>query len=286
MTRRILTLCATASIAMMATTGAAFADPSGFVSVGAGFLQRVYESPFSTDTEDGYTAEGRASGTYQFTPALGVQGDVVLGLDHLDSGMYVYDRSTNDVALHGFYRDPERFLIGTFAQLGRDTHDFGGPSSVSWDRSYFGGEAQLFVDGLTLYAQGGIQKITYVDILGPEYDGHFGSLEARYFLTPDLRIDAHAGLSTLTYDIGPGWTMTTLNLGVGAEYRLENVPVSVFAVYDCFTSTYDDSPGYSATDHRFMIGAKFGIGEDSLLDRDRNGSSLKPVKSVMFGGIS
>jgi hypothetical protein len=35
-----------------------------------------------------------------------------------------------------------------------------------------------------------------------------------------------------------------------------------------------------------MIGAKFGIGEDSLLDRDRNGSSLKPVKSVMFGGIS
>jgi hypothetical protein len=288
MTRRLLALCATASMATLANAGTAHADPSGFVSVGAGFLQKVYDSGMSTFTEDGYAAEGRASGVYQFTPVLGAQGDVVLALDHLETDFSAFDRSSIDIALHGFYRDPERFLVGTFAQFGRDTLDYGGLMSTSWDRTYLGGEAQVFVQSLTLYAQGGMQKVAPVDISGPEVDGLFGSLEARYFLTPDFRIDAHAGLSTLTYDIGPGWTATTLNLGVGAEYRLENLPVSLFAKYDCFTTTFSDAPaGYSMDDHRFMIGAKFGIGEDSLLDRDRNGSSLKPVETrSFFGGIS
>lgn len=287
MVRRLFALCTIASIATLAGVGTAFADPSGFVSIGAGVLQRVLTSGALSESVDGYGGEGRASGTYQFTPVLGVQGDVVLGLDRLDNGLFEYDRSSIDLALHGFYRDPERFLIGTFAQFGRDTLSSGGPSSVSLDRTYFGGEAQFFVDSLTLYAQGGMQTLSYADIpAAPELDGLFGSLEARYFLTPDFRIDAHAGLSTLTDGVVPTTTATTLNAGVGAEYRFENLPVSLFATYDYYHTTYDYAPDFSIDDHRVMVGVKFGIGEDSLQDRDRNGSSLKPVRSVMFGGTN
>ena len=83
-----------------------------------------------------------------------------------------------------------------------------------------------------------MQTVAYVDMPAAlRWTDLFGSLEARYFLTPDFRIDAHAGLSTLTDGVVPTTTATTLNLGVGAEYRLENLPVSLFATYDCFTTT-------------------------------------------------
>ena len=278
-TRRLLVLCATTSIATLGGAGAALADPSGFISLGAGPLHAQFDFDPATFSQSGYGARGLASGVIEVTPVLGIQGDVLLGLDHFESDFDEYDRSTMDVALHGFYRDPERFLAGTFVQLGRDTvsHSFG---DDTMDRVYFGGEAQVFVGDLTLYAQGGLQQFSFPDVPDFKQNGWFGTLEARYFLTPDLRIEAHAGLSKLSYDVGFDITATTVNLGIGAEYRLENLPVSLFASLDCFNLTYQPIGDFSMDHQRLLVGVRFGIGEDTLKDLDRNGASLKPVDSV------
>ena len=111
-------------------------------------------------------------------------------------------------------------------------------------------------------------------------NGWFGSLEARYFLTPDLRIEAHVGVSSYDLDFIETVTFTTVSAGIGAEYKLENLPVSLFASYDFYSTSYDYNGGPAPTldEHRLMVGAKFAIGEDSLLERDRNGATLKPVE--------
>ena len=79
-------------------------------------------------------------------------------------------------------------------------------------------------------------------------------------------------------------SVATVNVGVGAEYKLENLPVSLFATYDFYASDADgnvETTLLGLDQQRVMVGAKFSIGEDSLFARDRSGASLKPVESPM-----
>lgn len=262
----------------------ALADPSGFISIGAGPGSQFVSFDSDEDSEEGYAIRGAASGVYNFTPALGVQGDVSFAYTSVDDDQF--GRQEIDGALHGFYREPGNFLVGGFVQLGRDTYLFDGDDEGSTDRAYVGGEAQVYLDNLTLYAQGGMQQFTPDVDSAPTFSGWFGQLEARYFLSPDFRIEAHVGANTL--DFLGSYTVTTLNLGIGAEYKLENLPVSLFAAYDFRNSSIDDPAAPTFGEHRLLVGAKFAIGEESLLDRDRNGASLSPVNTSLplsFGGF-
>lgn len=256
----------------------ALADPSGFISasVGKGLVEFDFSGP--TQTADGITAEGLASGVYMFTPVLGVQGDVQIGTRSLVDGPNELTMSSIDGALHGFYREADKFLVGGFVQLGTDSFEYNGVEGAYADRAYVGGEAQIFLDSLTLYGQAGMQQ--FENGYGADsvnLDGWFGMLEARYFLTPDLRIEAHAGLSSLALSLAE-ITLNSAKVGIGVEYKFENLPVSLFATYDFTTSSFDMAPSITVNEHRFLVGARFALGEESLLDRDRNGASLQPVQ--------
>ncbi len=282
MNHRLLARTVSTAVIMLAATGAALADPSGYMSLSVGPDHLVSDYGFGEYSMDGYTVQGRATGFYDVTPVLGVQGDVLLTYDNIDNGSGDTERRAIDLALHGFYREADKFLIGTFVQLGRDGLYYNGNHLVDADRAYLGAEAQAYIDNLTLYAQGGLQQMSYDESNAPSFDGWFGSVEARYFLTPDFRIDAHAGLSTLSDD-NYGYEFKTSNIGFGAEYKFEDSPMSLFAKYDFINSKYDSpGPDGSLDQHRILFGATFAIEEDTLLSRDRAGPPLNPVESGLM----
>jgi hypothetical protein len=275
MKRFIVTLIASTALTGFGAT-AAYADPDivAGISVGPGTIE--YESGFSENT---FTFSGMTSIEYNFTPNLGVQGDLVFRKVHVeDDYSYEYQVSTIDGALHGFYRDPDNFLLGGFVQIGKSSDDHG-----AWEfvvaRQLAGIEGQVFLDQLTLYGQVGLQHLDF-ESWSEEQNGWFATAEARYFITEDLKVSAHVGLSQTRW-IGYDTGHNTVNFGIGAEYKITDMPISVFGAYD-FTSTTDTYFPYTIDSHRLTVGLKFNLGEDTLQARDRNGVSLKPVE---FHGV-
>lgn len=282
--RLLATLAASAALATFATS-AALADPSGYVGISGGLDNLKISYGGDSETADGSALQFLASGVYMFTPVLGVQGDIRAAFRTYEQDELEIEDTSLDGAVHGFYREEDQFLVGAFFQFGGNqlSSDM---YELDVSRKYAGAEAQVYLDNLTLYGQLGLQQsdLSQEDLSLP-MDGWFGSVEARYFLTPDLRIEAHVGASVneISYLFETA-TLTTVNVGIGAEYKLENLPVSLFATYDLHSTTadYDSLPGDSPTfdEHRLLVGVKFAIGEESLYDRDRSGASLKPVEST------
>ena len=275
--KRLGILGAAASLATLCLAVPALADPTGFVSLGVGPTSEEFDAG-STDVVDGWAIEALASGAYMFTSVLGAQGDVRFMQRTLSDSSDELTTSSFDGALHGFYRE-EGFLVGGFVQVGRDDYDFNGSDQGEADRSYLGAEAQIFVDSLTLYGQGGMQRYEAGSSPSLGLSGWFGSLEARYFLTPNFSIESRIGVSSLDFEIA-SVTSTTVSAGIGAEYKLDNMPLSLFASYDFASTSFDLGPDADIRDHRFLIGARFALGEDTLLNRDRNGASLEAVKPL------
>jgi hypothetical protein len=279
MMRLLVTLAASTAISVIATS-AALADPSGFVALSGGLDNLVVDFGGGSETADGSALQFLASGVYMFTPVLGAQGDIRAAFRTYDQGGMEADISGLDGAMHGFYREQDQFLVGAFFQFGGDQLS-GGPFDIDVSRNYAGAEGQVYLDNLTLYGQVGLQQYEWNQSgSGISMNGWFGSLEARYFLTPDLRIEAHVGVSSYDLDFIETITSTTVNAGVGAEYKLESLPISLFATYDFYSTSYDYSGSSAPTfdEHRLMVGVKVAIGEDSLLERDRSGATLKPVE--------
>lgn len=263
----------------------AMADPTGFISIGAGLSGSEIEFGGSSDSIDGYAVEALLSGAIMLTPVLGVQGDIQFTSRTLDDSGNDVTMSSFDGALHGFYREADKFLVGGFVQIGRDELSYGSSDDSNVDRAYVGGEAQVYFDNLTLYGQAGMQQFdTGSGPMSIGLSGWFVNAEARYFLTPNLRIEARAGFSTLDFDIMSA-TFDTATLGVGIEYKFDELPVSLFAKYDYATTSVDVAPSPTQNDHRFLVGARFALGEDTLLDRDRSGASLRPVQSTYGFGF-
>lgn len=276
MKTQVIALGATLLLAAPFATPA-LADPSGFISIGAGPAGLAWLEGSDEDAISGYAVRGAASGVYNFTPSLGVQGDISFAYANYEDSEL--ERQEIDGALHGFFREPDSFLVGGFVQLGRSNYFNDGDEDRSFNRAYLGGEAQVYLDNLTLYGQAGMQQISADEDFLPTLTGWFGRLEARYFLTPDLRIEAHAGFDTQSFI--SAFTATTLRVGIGAEYKLENQPISLFATYDFSTSSNDQIDDLSFNEHRVLVGAKFALGEETLLDRDRAGASLAPIRTTV-----
>lgn len=279
-------LAAGAALALGATVTAAHADADLFIVGLVGPGSYTFSEPVDQDAST-LTIQGLASGAYNFTPELGIQGDILVTSVAVDFDSYDMDKTSLDGALHLFYRDPDRFLLGGFVQLGNDSYEYDLGDNWSATRAYVGLEGQLFIDNLTLYGQIGATSISVDD---PEVDGSgwFGTIEARYFLTPDFRIAANAGF--VQYDLdyfGMDQSSTNLMVGASAEYKLPELPISLLAKVDYVKATNDQFEA-EAEQTRVMFGVKFAIGEDTLLARDRGGASLKPVEpsDVLFGGIN
>ena len=262
------------------TTAPSIAD--GFVSVAGGGAVFDYEDG-SSQTARGLSVEGMASGSYQFSTTLGFQGDAVFRSQGItfDGQTYGYTDRSFDGALHAFYRD-EAYLLGGFAQLGTDQITVDGSSlGASLDRAYAGAEGQAFLGNFTVYGQVAGERLTEGGM--SVATGFLGNAEVRYFLTPNLKIEAHVGDEHLSVD-SSSYSIDIAKAGIGAEYRLDDKPFSLFAKYDFARETASGSSG-SLTDNRLLVGVKFNFGTDTLFNRDRSGASLKPVESglTLFG---
>ena len=191
----------------------------GFVSIAVGGASLTTDFPGDPESANGVSLEGAASGEYNYTTTLGFQGDVVLrSQDYSGELIGGETMSGRDVeaAIHAFYRN-DQYLIGAFGQYGNNTYTSAYGFTESLDHFYGGVEGQVFFGNATLYGQAGAQQVRS---FGASVDGIFGTLEARYFLEPNFKIEAHIGadaLASSTSGIFDGDGITTLHAGAGAE---------------------------------------------------------------------
>lgn len=256
----------------------AFADPSGFVQAGSGVL-------VGSDSEDAletiFTPHWRGSGVIDLGSGLGLQGDIAYQSYRFDTDLpAAYNFADMTGALHLFYRDPDAYQIGGFVQVTQQSHFYSAANSYeSRTRSIVGAEGQLFLDSLTLYGQAGLM---HEDFGNGSYTqtGAFVTGQARYFLTPDFKVDLHGMAARLTGSPLPGNSdFTKAGIGIGAEFKLPESPLSTFAALDY---TRISSYYYDHDETRLSVGLKVNFGTGSLLDQDRSGASLNPVAALPF----
>jgi hypothetical protein len=261
----------------------AFADPSGFLSLALGGGHRDQLGL----TGDSPLFEGRGTIAVDIAPNWLLQADAVVHHRH-----YFYQSSSGynqqyidlQGALHVAYRSSEQFLIGGFFQQesDREAQSYDDVTYVETHyRTTFGAEGQLYLDRVTLYGQAGFVRNT-IDLGYPYPEiGTFVAGQLRYFPTDDLMVDLHGMVAKVSGDDGPSSPIHTVRFGVGLEYQVPEMPMSLFASADHLTTSWQDS---SDLDYRAVAGLRFNFGTESLFARDRNGASLDPVQQYPFFG--
>lgn len=270
--------------AVLATAAplAAAADPQTggfdvFLSGGLGYSQ------FSEDELDDMNAELRASFAYTDKSGFGFQLDNVYNRQYLGD---VFDyASTFDIAGHVYYRT-SGWQAGAFYQnrtfnyeTGIDpSYDASLDASID-DQQFYGIEAQGFFGNLTVNGQIGQHKMGF---LGGSVDGTgtFGTIQGRYFLNDNWKIDASYLHDNVDIE---GSDFKTQQFGLGTDYRLANSPVSVFARY---TRTNFDVDGSDIDEDRIMVGVKLNFGKATLRQQDRDGASLNPVPNSGLSALA
>jgi hypothetical protein len=270
-----------ATAVMLWGSGAAFANADVFVGAGIGIVSSTVDYGSNPINASALQVEGFASGAYNFTPILGAQGDLVLNLSRGEIESETKVEGTDiDAALHLFYRDSGTFLLGGLIQAGTSETLYESSYGETYNTFYAALEGQVFLDNFTLYGQLGLLNWQHDEFDDLEFAGHFATIEARYFLSPDFRIEAHLGFAA--YELSESeFGGSTINFGASAEYRLTDSPISLFAKYDFYSASLDADDA-TRTDHRFLVGAKFNFGTGTLIERDRAGASLKPVDTILF----
>lgn len=260
-----------AAILLGTLASPALADPSGFVSIGAGVVS--FDANWADDTFDGSAIEFAASGAYDFEGGLGAQGDFVFHR----YGVEVYGGDSTitdfDGAVHLFFRN-DQYLLGAFVQGGKSKYYYDDAYILEETRGYAGLEGQVFVDNLTLYGRIAGSNID-MDGEDDSWTGWLADAELRYFITDNFRIDVHAGTEVQNTDLKSG-DIDTVKVGIGGEYKLEDSPISFFGRLDYVSTQTEIDIDQTAV--RILVGAKFNFGDETLKSRDRTGASLKPVE--------
>lgn len=277
-----------------------------YVSAGAGYTffdvgDNLGLEDAGLDDFDDFQAEVRTSASYQFA-SFGVQADMVFNYQSLDlpevGGFTILDSvKTTDIAGHVFWRN-DGFLIGAFGQYGLTSADLFESVGLDVDRVYAGAEAQAYWGNFTLYAQAGYQS---ADLgfggLGAgldEVDGFFVNAEARYFVTDNWKAFLKGGYNTASLDVEAldfELDFDTFTVGGGTEYRFDNSPISVFANAEYINSETDGLTDFGLAEEgefdsvKVMAGLKLNLGTQTLIERDRSGASLDPVKDTLFNNI-
>jgi hypothetical protein len=147
--------------------------------------------------------------------------------------------------VHGFWRDANHAAGGYF---GFEPATLPGNVSGIW---HFGGEAQFYIDRLTLYGQAAYLRINANGTVEP---GWYVRLSARFFPRENLRLQAD-----LRYmDLGgllSGWTV-----GGTAEYQLRGRPISL-------VGTVRHTVGSGVPSTAVMAGFRINLGHGTLAEQ-------------------
>jgi hypothetical protein len=236
--------------------------------------------PILGNDMDGFAGDVRSSAAYQLTNGFGIQGDVVFNYQDMNvNSSGDFSTESTDVAEHIFYRN-DNMLVGVFGQIGGTEY---GSLATDIDRFYAGNEAQAFWGAFTLYGRAGWQMQDWADFDDADIDGFFISAEARYFATDNLKLSLKGGYDTLDWD--GLFDIDTIHAGGSGEYRFVGSPFSTFLSLDVSKSEVEITD-FEQSEVRVLAGIKLNLGTDTLIQRDRAGASLDPVKPLAFGYIS
>lgn len=195
-------------------------------------------------------------------------------IDGLYSRMSVdpVDVDTLMGAAHAYYRVPDAYAVGAFIQgsrFGSNILDYLVPFGADKYAVDFvgGGEAAVYTDLATFYAQLGFGQLSYMSAKG---DHLLAKLGTRLYATDNLRLDVEGSLNRFS---GYGGEANLYTVSAIGNYRFSQFPATVFGGYQ-----YDHGEvkagGTSlgeANAHTFLAGLRFHFGSDSLKDEERNG---------------
>ena len=183
-------------------------------------------------------------------------------------------RFSYQFATHASWRDPSRGLFGAFGGMGSDDSSIGF-GSFRQDYRFVGGEAQFYIDNITLYGQGGFVE-TSNDFFGLE-DGFFARGVVRYFPTSDSRIQLEGTYINMDYNFAFSGEMEAFAVKARYDFVLAGMPViGDTPIYLGYRGTFRDNcvaGGDDLDDHTIMVGTSYSFSGDRLTV-DRQGATL------------
>jgi len=182
---------------------------------------------------------------------------------------------------HLSHRDPQSFLFGGLGGVG--TASFG---DNRYDVLFAGGEAQFYLDNITLYAQGGLVDFDpQGPIIAPMDDGLFARGVVRWFPTNDSRLQLEGTYMNIDLD-GFADDVDIFSVKARYDFMMPSLPlIGAMPLFVQYRGTFRDNcnPGAQSVptpgslldvdDHTFMIGSSYSFSGD-LLTIDRQGATL------------
>lgn len=180
-----------------------------------------------------------------------------------------YSGNRAGAAAHLAYR-LEGGSIGGFVSIGTT----GASSDYYDDQSGWvaaGLEGVATMGSIRAYGQIGAAKALSGDDGDDDETDVFAQGVLAYYLDPNLRISANAGVSRWTGEINGSEEMGA-TWGLRVEKKFDDMPVSLFVGYQgwAWDGTEDDSWEWNGSSHTILVGARFAFGEgtETLQDLD------------------
>lgn len=235
------------------------------------------------DSDAVFTNGGQGLLSLPLGENLSIQSDVKYeynsdALDNTDASDVVRNRYSFQGAVHLSWRDPSSGLFGIFGGVG--STNFGGDEGhVQTNARFVGGEAQMYVDNVTLYGQAG-----YVNFSDQDFENGPGNLDegffargvVRWFMTPDSRIQLEAQYINADYRAGFFGDVDSFSVGARYDFTLAGLPIiGDTPIYVGYRGTFRDNCffGSDYDSHTIMIGTSYSFAGD-LLTVDRQGATL------------
>lgn len=262
---------------------ASFSGGIGWTSTENSNTYNDQEPVTNNSSTQGMVLEARASGAAPITDSLVFQVDAVNSRnikffnDNANGEYRKINEST--FAAHLSNRNPEQGLYGIVLQRTM--------SNGTYEPIYLvGAEGQYFLnDKTTFYVQA---SYLFDDTIVYQSDGYNLGAQLRYFPKPNLALRVEGNYQKLNRDNSTeSYTdrvdVKSWMLGVSGEYRLPNSRFSLISGFS-FTRGERDAANslYSffqrTNDKKATIGIKINFGSQTLIERDRKGASLDPVR--------
>jgi hypothetical protein len=243
------------------------------------FVRNVSDTTVDPDSYFSSGLSGRLSLPLGENLAMQMDGDLEYtdnAFEDDDDGVFEY---SGQLGAHLTYRDPNMGAFGVFGAFGS-----GNANNDSNDFFAVGGEAQLYVNDLTFYLQGGYLDGEAENQTGPDTDAFHEAVfvrgVARWFLTPDSRLQGQIAYATGHQDTSD-YDMDIFEWGVRYDMILAGLPIiGDTPVYVGYRGARFDNEGNNGgddgryTEHTIMVGSSYSFGGNTMREFDRVGATL------------
>ncbi len=228
-------------------------DDTLFTSGGEGLLSLPLGENFSVQSDVKYEYNENALKAPSFAAAWG-------------------PRYSFQGAAHLSWRDPSTALFGAFGGAGGNSFNPGG----SYDIRFVGGEAQIYLDSITLYAQGGYVGFVADSGFTSLDDGLFARGVFRWFTAGGSRLQLEGTYADIDYLFNQGNT-EWISGKVRYDFSIGLPIIGDTPLYVAYRGTHRDNctfnGGDDVTDHTVMIGTSYSFNGDRKTI-DRQGATL------------